>query len=207
MMKETAYGHRIAAAILIGGRSSRMGHPKEDIVIPEDGRTFLDRICDEIDKCYGECLQGRYLSVRKGQKKSRDGYSAAEDKYDDIGPLGGLISVLMKAREDGYDAVLLLACDMIYYGSSEIKIICQNYEGQDIIFARTEGRYIQPLASIYSVNILPVAEDLVKKGNYRLRDLAEGTDSVGYFDSECSEAYINVNTVSDQSLYCDSLQK
>lgn len=186
--------YMIGAAVLIGGRSTRMGYPKEDIIIHEDGRTFLDRICDEVDDCFGEYLCRRYLSVRKGQKRTREGYTVVEDEYDDIGPIGGLVSVLKKASADGCDAVLLLACDMICYPGSEMIRICKRYTGQDILFARTEGKNIQPLASIYSVGILDTAIRQIRSGEYRLRRLGEYSDKVDYYDADFLTAYENVNT-------------
>ena len=187
--------YKIAAAVLIGGRSTRMGSPKEDVIIPGDGRTFLDRICDEVDSCFGEYLCKRYLSVRKGQKKTREGYTLVEDEYDDIGPMGGLISVLKTAAGDGCDAVLLLACDMICYTRSEIVNICNRYTGQDILFARTDKTDIQPLASIYGVDLTDRAIMQAGSGDHRLRKLADVTENVGFYDSGSSDAYRNVNTL------------
>ena len=185
--------YKIAAAVLIGGRSRRMGSPKEDVVIPGDGRTFLDRICDEVDACFGEYLCERYLSVRKGQKRIREGYTLVEDEYDDIGPLGGLASVLERASDDGCHAVLLLACDMICYTRNEIANICNRYTGQDILFARTDKSVIQPLASIYSVGMTGRVITQVGSGDYRLRKLADGMENISFYDPLSSDIYRNVN--------------
>lgn len=182
----------IAAAVLIGGHSRRMGKPKENIVIKGDGRTFLDKLCDEVDSCYGQCIGGRYISVRKGQSVYRDGYITVEDIYDDIGPLGGLISVLTQAGKDGYSAVLLLACDMIGYDSAEIKNICDMYQGTGILFARTKDGAIQPLASIYGTDVTADAVKKAEEGDYRLRNL-EGTCPALFYEAENTAAYINCN--------------
>ena len=64
----------IAACVLAGGQSKRMGRPKHSVVIPGDGRTFLDRICDEIDHVYPSVISGRYISLRADQNIERDGY-------------------------------------------------------------------------------------------------------------------------------------
>ena len=66
---------RMAVAVLVGGRSIRMGLPKESVVIPDDGRTFLERICDEVDIISDRLFIARYLSVREGQCIERDGYA------------------------------------------------------------------------------------------------------------------------------------
>ena len=183
----------IAAAILIGGHSKRMGRPKENIVIKGDGRTFMEKLCDEVDGCYGLCIDGRYISVRKGQQVCREGYRTVEDIYDDIGPLGGLISVLTQAKEDGYNAVLLLACDMIGYDGNEIKKICGLYKGDGILYAHTGGGNVQPLASIYGTDVLDAALKNAKKGDYRLRDVADDKCTVEIYESDHPEAYINCN--------------
>ncbi len=193
MSESTGKGLRIAAAVLTGGYSKRMGSPKEDIVIPGDGRTFLDRICDEADKGYPEIISGRYLSVRKGQKTGREGYLRTEDLYDGIGPMGGIISVLTRAKKEGFDAVLFLACDLIDYRFEEMKKICECYRGEDVLFARTDGRDLQPLASIYSISAIPAFYALIEKKNYRIRDVKEILRVTGFYDSEVSQCYVNQN--------------
>ncbi len=190
--------YRIAAAVLIGGRSKRMGSPKDEMIIDGDGRTFLRKICDEIDSCFPEFIIKKYISVRKGQKSKISGYTAVEDKYDDIGPMGGLVSVLQAAEKDGIDALLLLACDMIRYDAHEIEAVCRAYNGEDILWARTDRIHIQPLASIYSVCILDAALDQILENDHKMRDLAGKVKNVRYFDSSSAEAYININTTGSQ---------
>ena len=187
--------YRLGAAVLVGGRSRRMGRPKESVVIEGDGRTFLEKICDEVDACINDHICLRYLSVRKGQKTGRDGYVSIEDKYDDIGPLGGIISVLERAGEDGLDAVLFLACDMIRYNSEEITSVCSRYKGEDILWARTDGTDIQPLASIYSTGIVKNLRNMADKGDYKLRDLEKYVKHTGFYDSNDAGLYMNVNSL------------
>ncbi len=186
--------YRIGAAVLIGGRSTRMGSPKENMVIEGDGRTFLDKICDEIDRHFGDCICGRYMSVRRGQTANRQGYMPVEDEYDDIGPLGGIISVLKAAKRDGLDAMLILACDMIGYTDEEMQKICAAYSGEDILWVRTEDGYIQPLGSIYSVSVLDTATSMAEEGIHRIRVMGDRMKNVGHYDSDCPEAYENINS-------------
>lgn len=187
--------YRFGAAVLVGGRSKRMGRPKENVIIEGDGRTFLGKICDEVDACFNDGICRRYLSVRKGQKTGRDGYVSVEDRYDDIGPLGGIISVLERAEEDGCDAVLFLACDMIKYNREEIASVCSRYGGEDILWARTDGRNVQPLASIYGTGIVKAAGNMADKGDYKLRDLEKYVKHTGYYDSNDAGLYVNVNSL------------
>ncbi len=187
----------LAVCILIGGRSERMGQPKESVIIPGDGRTFLDRICDEIDKAYQKIISQRYISQREDQQIIRDGYVPVYDKYTGIGPIGGIASVLERAGKDGYDATLFLACDMTGYHYDEISQICTRYHGEDVLFARTDGRRVQPLASIWSVKCLPAVLSMIEKGDHRLRDITEFVDNIRYYDTLCPDAYANINSMSD----------
>ncbi|HCM91065.1 MAG TPA: hypothetical protein DIS78_00650 [Lachnospiraceae bacterium] len=193
--------YRIGTAVLVGGRSTRMGQPKENVIIKGDGRTFLEKICDEVDDCYGSCIVSRYLSIRRGQAAGRTGYTNVEDEYDDIGPLGGFVSVLKRAKTDKLDAVLFIACDIIGYNKDEIGSICGVYAGEDILWARTEGKDIQPLASIYSVRALTALEKMAEAGIYRIRDAKEYADRVGFYDSNNPSAYMNLNSPSDISAF------
>ncbi|MBQ6230482.1 MAG: molybdenum cofactor guanylyltransferase [Eubacterium sp.] len=206
---------QFAVCVMVGGQSKRMGRPKENVIIEGDGRTFLDKICDEIDTACcemviddvsedvvdstSEMARGpiikKYISVRAGQKIKRGGYIPVEDIFDNIGPIGGIASVLRKAQEDGVDAVLFLACDMIRYESAEIQRVFEVYKGEDVLFARTENRGLQPLASIYSVKVLEAVEKQIEEGNYRLRKIAGSSTNIGYYDTVNEEFYANVNSL------------
>ncbi|MCR5508699.1 MAG: molybdenum cofactor guanylyltransferase [Lachnospiraceae bacterium] len=188
--------YKTAAAVLVGGRSVRMGRPKENVVIDGDGRTFLEKVCCEIDRAYlSGVICKRYLSVRKGQETSMEGYVRTEDAFDGIGPLAGLISVLKRARSDGAGSVIILACDMIGYTYDELTGICRAYKGEDILWARTRTGFIEPLGSIYSVNILEKAIELAESGRYRLKDLEGARTVTGYYDSASPVCYENINSL------------
>ena len=206
---------QFAICVMVGGQSKRMGRPKENVIIEGDGRTFLNKICDEIDTACCEMVIGdvsedvvdstsemtrgpimkKYISVRAGQKIKRSGYIPVEDVFDNIGPIGGIASVLRKAQEDGVDAVLFLACDVIRYESAEIQRIFEVYKGEDVLFARTESRGLQPLASIYSVKVLEAVEKQIEEGDYRLREIAGSSADIGYYDAVNEEFYANVNSL------------
>lgn len=186
--------YKIAAAILAGGRSVRMGSPKDAVVIPGDGRTFLGRICDEVDIIFPYVISGRYISLRPDQDIRREGYVYVPDRFEGAGPLGGIASVLLTAADDGFDAVLVLACDMIRYDHEEIGSICGCYRGEDVLFARSGVSLIEPLASIYSVSAADTIVSMIGRKKYRIKDLAEEDCSIAFFDSGRSLCYENRNT-------------
>ncbi|MCR5476769.1 MAG: molybdenum cofactor guanylyltransferase [Lachnospiraceae bacterium] len=195
-MKEAddlAGSFRIAVAVLAGGHSTRMGSPKETKILEGDGRTFLEKICDEVDAARPGVIPGKYLSLREEQEIRRKGYRKVADRYGDIGPLGGIASVLEQAGEDGFHAVLVLACDLIRYDTAELEEICGRYRGEDLLFAEGGGS-LQPLASIYGVSLLPAARELIRRGQYRIRLLGEEPARVSVYVSGRPEVYENRNT-------------
>jgi molybdopterin-guanine dinucleotide biosynthesis protein A len=188
---------KIAAAVMVGGKSSRMGQPKENIIIPSMGITFLDKICGEIALCMDSKISGCYLSVRRGQSIERSGYVCVQDTVDEIGPMGGIYSVLLRAGKDGYDAVWFVACDMIRMEAEEIRNVCERYGGEDVLFARTGQSFIQPFGSIYKTDVAEVLKKKIDEKNYRIRSLMDEDILIGYFDSMNLEMYDNINEKSD----------
>lgn len=201
LVRKTGGSHgnyKLAAAVLTGGRSSRMGRPKENEPVPGDGRTFLEKICDEVDSVGDELFLKKYLSVRRDQDIYRAGFDRVEDEIPDIGPLGGMISVLKRAESDGIDAVLMLACDLISIDSAEIKKICRAFRGEDIVFTRTENGGLEPLASVYGVSVLVYAREMASRGDHRPRNLAGGAEIVAFYDTLEDWKYKNCNRPAEE---------
>ena len=196
---------QMAVCVMVGGKSTRMGQPKEHVMIPALGMTFLDKVCREIDQCTGTAITGRYLSTRRGQKIERFGYVPVQDQYEETGPMGGMYSVLSKAFEDGYAAVLFLACDMIHMEAAELQSICASYQGEDILFARTQNCFVQPFGSVYKTAIAGELKKKIDAGDYRLRSLQNTGLSIHYYDSDNPVMFDNINESSDLSRICHGL--
>ena len=184
----------IGAAILIGGKSSRMGIAKDKL--------FLTQICTAVNG-----LRDKYISVNKAQNPNISGFSAIFDCCDDIGPIGGILSCL---EATDCDALLILACDMPLYSKYEVDEILNIYNGEDILIpctsrnmgtAGTAGGY-EPLAGIYSRNCIQTIRDHIASGNYRLRSLfTEPALSFGTYTPAHAEAFTNINTPDEYQHY------
>lgn len=194
MEMKSSEREKIGVAILAGGRSSRMGMAKSEIVIPGDGRTLLDRICDEMS--FFDC---RYLSLRKDQTVRRHDYKRVDDMIEDIGPLGAICS-LLSVSEAG--ALLVLACDMPGYMKEHALRMAQHYKGEDILIPRTPGGF-EPLAAVYGRSILPLIRRRIGENRYKLTSLLELTDKVTVIDEKDPEPFRNINSRSD--LFSDNL--
>src|SRR5271165_5087016 len=91
-----------AGFILTGGQSSRMGTDKA--LLPFGDGFLIDHIAAKVTAAAGSvCLVGgheRYLRL---------GYPAIADLWHDIGPLGGIVTVLQTSSAEWN---LIVACDM-----------------------------------------------------------------------------------------------
>lgn len=185
---------KISFAILLGGKSRRMGRDKSQMKISEN-MTFLERIACEMSDILES--SDKYLSVNDSQDTAIKGYEAVNDLVSDIGPLGGIFSVLSKASTE---YVLFVACDMPRLTQEAITYLLDRWEGEDMCIASTsKGR--QPLVGIYSkACILPI-KNQIERGLYKPIMLLELVRSKVVDMSEFEECFVNINTADEYERY------
>ena len=173
----------------MGGKSERMGYLKENILM-EDKRTFLQHITEEMSE-----FNFKFLSVNSERQYHIDGWQTIVDTENEIGPMGGIYSVL-KAVPKEVKAVLFIAVDMPNYDFKEAHAITQTYRGEDAFIAVAQGMR-QPLASVYSPACIPVIEELIKAKNYKMTMLLNSVKSTEEYYSIRHACYRNVNSEED----------
>ena len=163
----------IAGCVLAGGRSSRMGRDKATIRLPgpEGESTLLERTLALLDGLCGAV----YVSVRQGSPACA---CAAEarlvfDEGPEIGPLGGILSVLGRAARDGFEAVLFLACDLPFAGREPlVRLLSQRELRPEGTLAtalrRDEASRPEPLFAVWETTALPLLREARDKGRYSL---------------------------------------
>lgn len=180
----------IGVAILAGGLSSRMGTPKEDLLLQSADRdaTFLQHICEEVKD-----FPYRYLSENTEKSHEIDGFVSIQDKIDRIGPLGGIYSVLLQAEVGG---VLFLACDMPAFTREVVNAFLDKWDHHSVCIAVVDGKR-QPLVGIYTKECIPFIERQIGSGCYKLGILLDTVNCKHVDMSEYREAFLNVNTERD----------
>lgn len=185
---------KIGVAILIGGKSIRMGQRKDQLKESGSDVTFLLRKLKEF-----QIFDYRFVSANKEEKDVEPlckeyGYSFVIDESDvtEIGPMGAIVSVLRAARKVGCTAVAIVAVDMPFFDRECVLKLIENFDGEDIVLSRSEGGR-EPLASVYCCSTLEYFENCVKKSDYRLNSAIK--------EANCKEIlwnnnhfFINVNT-------------
>ncbi len=157
--------HGISIGILAGGKSSRMGQDKALIKIGNE------RIIEKLSK---ELSFFSEVIISAGNKDSyKDlGIPIVCDEHKDIGPMEGIYQVLLHAKED---YVFICAADMPFISREIVSYLSGYISSDHECYVITDDEHIQPLCAIYSKKVLPVIEELISKGEYRLREIFKRT--------------------------------
>ena len=179
----------VAGYILSGGKNTRMEGQKK-LFLHYGGATFCQRILHACD-----CLPAVYLSVDKKEPYEEAGLPMVEDRWREIGPIGGIASGRVSCEED---ALLVMACDIPMIDTESVQRLLDTYrENTSVILAAEQNGRIHPLFGIYPKHVLPVAMQMIREGDYRMMHLLE---RAGYRTLELgkhSRALENINSTVD----------
>ncbi len=186
----------MAAAILAGGRNSRMsGHNKAFIHI--NGIAIIDRTERLLKEIFEEVIiVTNSLQHFKPYEKEA---VIATDIIKDIGPLGGMHSALSTTSRE---SVFFVACDMPFLHNEIIRnqIDCFNRVNCDCLIPRI-GNFIEPLHAIYRKSLKDKIQNFVRASTgYSVKSFLETTDAY-FWDLENSalnrKIFRNLNTQQD----------
>ena len=150
---------KLGIGILAGGKSSRMGENKALMKI---GR---ERIIDKLTRELGGFSELIISAAKKGEYEDL-GFRMVYDEAKEIGPIEGIRSVLSAAKEE---FVFICAADMPNITREFVLALSHFISSDNDCYVITDEEHIQPLCAIYRKSVLPVIEELIKEGKYRLR--------------------------------------
>ncbi|CAB4697451.1 unannotated protein [freshwater metagenome] len=175
-----------AGAVLVGGRSSRMGSDKA--LVPVHGVPMALRVLD----CLRAAGAAPVFSVGGTDRGLKVPHR--EDDQPDQGPLGGLLSALVHARGIGSERLVAVACDLAFLDPETVLRLVVSLEGFDVAFARTERR--QPLCAAWRVGPAHHSLALAFGGGERAVHRAVGQLRVIDVDVDATSV-VNINTPAD----------
>ncbi|MBQ7584218.1 MAG: molybdopterin-guanine dinucleotide biosynthesis protein B [Lachnospiraceae bacterium] len=152
---------RLSVGILAGGESSRMGQDKALIRLGNE--RIIDRISGEL-KGFSEVI----VSAAKPGVYEELGFPVVYDENRGIGPIEGIRQVLAAAKEE---YVFICAADMPFIKKELVSYISGYISSGYDCYVIADEDHIQPLCAIYSGAVLPVIEELIRDGKYRLREI------------------------------------
>jgi len=208
-------GREVAAAVLAGGGSTRMGRNKA--LLKLGNKTMIEKVVNPLQSIFNEILvvtnEPEQYDMLEGVKFVRDCINA-EGKSSLIGLYSGL-----KQSETSH--IFAIACDMPFVNTGLIKYMVNLLKGEDVIVpfvntnqnecmvqllknrgsvASSSEKYYQPLHAIYGKGCIPEFEMLLEKGKYKITGAFENVNTkkiteekIKRFDSHLL-CFKNINT-------------
>jgi len=122
-------------------------------------------------------------------------YLRVEDEIPNLGPIGGIYSSLKKID---YKNAIVLPCDLPFITIDIIDELIEKSKGYEICIAKNSTGQVEPLVGVYSTSLLPMMEELIKKGKYKLQDLLSSSNTnFVTFENSPQNTFRNVNHPDD----------
>lgn len=181
---------QIGFLLLSGGKSSRMGCSKA--LLAWQGQTLLEHVAQA-----GEAFPEKILSANDESIPLPAGFVRVQDRFPCCGPLGGLHAALCTCQSD---ALVVAPCDAPFYTAALAQHLRASFseELDALILTNPQGR-MEPLFGVYAARCLPVMEEQLRAGVYKLRAL------LNRLNVRCMElpsgvspqVFLNLNTPED----------
>jgi molybdenum cofactor guanylyltransferase len=183
----------LAAFILAGGKSSRMGTDK--LFLNLNGRTLLDRMLAIANGVTHE------VRIVGDQTKLADLANVVADLYPNCGPLGGIHAALTNTTAE---LNLLLAADLPFLETTFLEhLLSAARRSQATVTVPRAGGGLQPLCAVYRRRFAELAERALRAGNNKIDHLFAPAETRVLDEDELlsagfsAEMFRNVNTPED----------
>lgn len=180
---------RVSAAVLAGGKSSRMGQDKALIAI--EGKPMIQHVVETIQSC----IQDIVIISNRPDRLTFLNRPVYPDSIESCGPLAGIYTAL---KHVDTKHCLVVACDLPFVTRPLIQFLCENASRYDV-FAFESDTGVEPLCAVYSKNCLPVIETQIRSGNFKVTDFFARVETrIVHLSPELlfydSNTFFNVNT-------------
>ena len=184
-------GRPLAAAILTGGRATRMGGVRK-ATLRIGGRSIIER---QLDVLRG--IAAPIFAVSSAAGEPEGGLEIVRDRFPDRGALGGIYTAI---EASPHERVLVVGCDMPFLSAPLIEYM--NGIDADIVVPRSERGY-EPLCAIYSRGCAAAVRARVERGQLEasvmpdgVRVVEVGSEALAQYDAH-GLLFVNVNTPHD----------
>lgn len=191
-------------AVLAGGESSRYGSPKALATV--GGERIIDRVVAALREVTPDVI----VSANEPALFDDLGLPIYPDAREGLGPLGGIYTALLRAREAGRPGILAVACDMPFPSLPLLTRLRHTAFGPDadadLALPASRGRRgFEPLFAAYRTTCLPAIDTALAEGDRRMigfhEQVAVRTIPLDVVESLCDpkRAFLNVNTPEDRA--------
>lgn len=187
---------KLNGLVLIGGKSQRMGSPKEKI--QWHGKEQRYYLIDLLQAC----CEAVYISCRVEQAiemadslELEQSYKLLPDNYPNIGPIGGILTAFDLFPDQAW---LVLACDLPLVDSAAIASLIQRRDPLKIATAFTspQDTLPEPLFAIWEPESYPILKEQVAQNRLSPRKVLI-RQQVALIDPFDARMLTNVNTIAE----------
>ena len=185
-----------SGAILVGGKSRRMGMDKPALLL--GGQPLIERVIDALAEVVDEVL----LVGQEAGRFARLGLPCVADLVPGGGPLAGIHTALAAAR---HPVCVVVACDMPFLQPALLAYLLEQAPGWDAVVPRVDD-HLEPLHAVYARSSLPTIERMLRKGERcpldlypRVRVRYVNSDEIAAFTNGW-RSFINLNTPEDLAM-------
>jgi molybdopterin-guanine dinucleotide biosynthesis protein A len=190
----------VAAFVLTGGKSSRMGQEKSELLL--DGQTLLERAI-QISRAASEDVRLLGTSSLGAPHLPSFGREVdiIPDRFPGCGPLAGIDAALAATNAE---LNFILSIDTPFIPAAFVRHLVRCAHGNDalVTYPRLKSGY-QPLCAVYRREFGPIAETALQTGNYKIDPLFARVPTCTIDDVELrklgftDEIFDNLNTPED----------
>lgn len=183
---------RVYGLVLAGGKSRRMGQDKALLRRNSGGQSQLAFITAVL----APAVDKVFVSTRADQDDDERGqYEQIVDRYDNIGPIAGILSALEEYPEVDW---LVVACDLPNIDEQTIKHLLQQRDGEHPFTAYTSNYdgLPEPLCAVYHSGCKNIIQRFIDEGLNCPRKILIRSDT-RLLDPVDPRALDNVNTPDD----------
>lgn len=174
--------------ILIGGKSSRMGQPKQ--LILQKGTSWFEIIHLQLSAVCQNIIAAGSGELPPGK------WNRVSDANTCTGPLSGIVAAMESKPKTNF---IVCSCDLPHIKAEAIRWLVQQYDTTTwAVIPSLESGFLEPLFAYYDFRILPFLKNLSQKGSYRLSDVASHDRvKVVHPPVHLHSAWKNCNTLDD----------
>lgn len=146
--------------VLCGGRSQRMGRDKA--LLRYGNVPLVVHVAQQVREATGSATL-----VGSRALYGHLGWPVIEDEPGERnGPLGGMIAALAQSPAERN---LIVACDMPWLQAAALADLVHFSSAADVVCARVEGRWLEPLCAVYHRRCLPMLRQALGEGERAVR--------------------------------------
>lgn len=156
----------IGGVILAGGKSSRMGRPKD--LLPWRGGYMISELAREVTACQLSCLVvSNHPKQLPAAITQNSRVTIVPDAVLSAGPVSGLVTAFRRTTEE---VLLVLSCDLPFMDREQIHRLLDYAKGVqdwDVIAVQEHGR-LHPLVALYHRRTQLFWEEALQQKQLRL---------------------------------------